>query len=338
MKKIVIIGGGFAGSYAAKKLEKKFDLTLIDSKDYFEFTPSILRIIVKPEHFEKIQIKHKEYLKNTKLILGKVSILGKGFVQTNIGEKHFYDYLIIASGSSYNKPIKDEGLILADRTEELIESTEKLREADSILIIGGGLVGIELAAEIIETFPKKKVTLVQANKELIPRNNKRTRVQCKNYLEKKGVKIIFNCKAKSCGKGEYLINNERKKYDLSFSCIGINPNSDFINKKMLDERGFVIVNDYMQVIGKEKIFSVGDVNNLKAEKTAQVAELQAKVVVNNILNLEKQKQLNKYFHEEKPLVISLGKKHGILTYKKISYFGLIPGILKSLIEIKAMRR
>ena len=36
MKKILVIGGGFAGSYIAKKLEKKFDVTLVDTKDLKE--------------------------------------------------------------------------------------------------------------------------------------------------------------------------------------------------------------------------------------------------------------------------------------------------------------
>ena len=37
-KTVVIIGGGFAGSVAAKKLESKFNVILIDKKKYFEFT------------------------------------------------------------------------------------------------------------------------------------------------------------------------------------------------------------------------------------------------------------------------------------------------------------
>ena len=62
MKKVVIIGGGFAGSTVAKKLQNYFDVTLIDGEDYFEFTPGVLRVIVKPKHFAKIQVPHKEYL------------------------------------------------------------------------------------------------------------------------------------------------------------------------------------------------------------------------------------------------------------------------------------
>ena len=68
MRKLIIIGGGFAGAKIAKTLENKFDVTLIDSKDYFEFTPSILRAIIDTKHLKKIQILHKDYLKKSKII------------------------------------------------------------------------------------------------------------------------------------------------------------------------------------------------------------------------------------------------------------------------------
>ena len=68
MKKIIVIGGGFAGSYIARKLEKDFDVILIDSKDYFEFTPGILRTIVESEHIKKIQILHTHYLKRAVIV------------------------------------------------------------------------------------------------------------------------------------------------------------------------------------------------------------------------------------------------------------------------------
>ena len=62
MKKVVVIGGGFAGAYIARHLEKDFDVTLIDTKDYFEFTPGILRTIVFPKHMKRIQVLHTHYL------------------------------------------------------------------------------------------------------------------------------------------------------------------------------------------------------------------------------------------------------------------------------------
>jgi hypothetical protein len=43
-KKLVIVGGGYAGTYAAVKLQNHFDTTLIDTKSYFEFTPRYIPV------------------------------------------------------------------------------------------------------------------------------------------------------------------------------------------------------------------------------------------------------------------------------------------------------
>ena len=72
MKRLVIIGGGFVGATVARELEGEFHVTLIDSKDYFEFTPSILRTIVEPDHMKKVQLLHSHYLKKAVLIREEV--------------------------------------------------------------------------------------------------------------------------------------------------------------------------------------------------------------------------------------------------------------------------
>jgi len=83
MKKVVIIGGGFAGATAAQGLEKKFEVILIDNKDYFEFTPSVLRTIVEPDHIKKVQVLHRHYLKCAKIIKGRVKRITERIVLVN---------------------------------------------------------------------------------------------------------------------------------------------------------------------------------------------------------------------------------------------------------------
>ena len=73
-KKVVIVGGGYAGVYAAKKLERKFQVTMIDTKDYFEFTPSRLRTLVEPWHTHKIHLPHSSILQHTKIVSDRVMI------------------------------------------------------------------------------------------------------------------------------------------------------------------------------------------------------------------------------------------------------------------------
>ncbi|KAJ1471252.1 hypothetical protein T484DRAFT_1844879 [Baffinella frigidus] len=50
-QRVVIVGGSFAGLAVARNLRKDFDVTIIDRKDYFEYTPGVLRLLVRPEAF-----------------------------------------------------------------------------------------------------------------------------------------------------------------------------------------------------------------------------------------------------------------------------------------------
>src|SRR5687767_11071478 len=125
MKKVVVIGGGFAGANVAKKLNGKCDLTLIDTEDYFEYTPGILRVLVEPEHYHKLHVKHKEYLPNTKVVVGHVKKIENNKVVLIGGKKINYDYLVIASGSHYNNPIKETDTYFATRVKHLLAANKK---------------------------------------------------------------------------------------------------------------------------------------------------------------------------------------------------------------------
>ena len=150
-KTLVIVGGGFAGSVIARNLQNSCNTILIDEKSFFEYTPSILRSIVEPSHLCKSQVKHKNYLKNTKIIKGRVGVISKKDVTVN-DNKIKYDYLVIASGSSYSSPIKEHHLIDSSNAKLLRDNYSNLCKAQRVLIVGGGLVGVELAAEISEKY------------------------------------------------------------------------------------------------------------------------------------------------------------------------------------------
>ena len=100
----------------------------------------------------------------------------------------------------------------------------------------------------------------------------------------------------------------------------------------LNERNQVKVNEYLQLVGERKIFAAGDVNDLNVEKTAQNAQLQAKIVVNNIYALENGRELASYIFKKTPLVISLGKYNGIYCHGNFVFSGFIPALIKVFIE------
>ena len=341
MKKVVIIGGGFAGAYAARRLERDFDVTLIDTKDYFEFTPGILRTIVDTEHMNKIQVLHNDYLTTAHFCFGKVSHITSKEVL--VGKKKYsYDYLIISSGSRYNSPIKEMNLVIATRAQELRKYASTLKSAQKVLIIGGGVVGVELAGEIASAYSNKEITLVHAKAALIERNPPRARRYAQEVLLKLGVKIIFNEKVIKRDKKSYVTTTGKVlETDVAFLCTGIVPNYEFLKEECsasLNERNLLVVNDFLQVKGFDHLFSAGDINSVLEEKTAQSAEKQAYVVVRNIYHLEQKEPLEKYDAKPKPMVISLGQFKGIFVYQNLVLTGLIPSLMKKVIEWKTMRR
>lgn len=336
MKKVVIVGGGFVGSYCAKALENDFDTILIDTTDYFEFTPSVLRVIVEPKCLKNIHVKHKDYLKKANFIHGEVKEVNKKYVLVK-GKKIKFDYLVICSGSKYYLPIKEQNVLVPTRIENLKKSNEELKKAKNVVLIGGGIVGVELAAEIIEKFPKKKVTIIEGQDCLVKRNNAKCGIYAENFLEKRGVKVLLNELFVKEIKN-YVITNKGKriKADLIFICTGINFNSEFMQKNFsreLDNKKRIKVNEFLQLHGSKNIFVGGDILAIDEEKLAQNARKHSKIISGNIMRIEKGKKLKKYVSKKRPFVISLGKYHGIFEYGDFVMDGFIPALMKKIIEI-----
>ncbi len=79
--------------------------------------------------------------------------------------------MIIATGFTYNSPIKSEGVYsVTQRTENLKKFEEQVNSAKSVLIKGAGIVGVELAGELAfhPHAPDKKITLALRGSRLLP--------------------------------------------------------------------------------------------------------------------------------------------------------------------------
>ncbi|MFH1010042.1 MAG: FAD-dependent oxidoreductase [bacterium] len=340
MKRVVIVGGGFAGAYIAKVLEGRFEVTLIDTKDYFEYTPGVLRCVVEPEHIRSVQVLHTHYLRSAHVILGDAITITPTAVQAG-HQAIEYDYLVLAMGSKYSLPFKQGNVVFSTRAQVLRESHQRLRDAASVLIVGGGLVGVEMAAEIAWKFPGKKITLVEAGKDIMARNHPRARKLARDWLVKHGVKVVTEELVKEAEGGFVGTAGQKMDVDLAFVCTGIVPNSVPLKEHFssaLTERGFVRVTPALQMLGSQNIFVVGDLNEIPMEKTAQSAELQGEVTAANIIAHASSGNLRTFVPTARPQVISLGKYNGIFTHKWINFSGPIPALMKWMVEWWVMRR
>ncbi len=338
-KKVVVIGGGFAGSKVAKGLEDSFSVTLIDNKDYFEYTPGVLRGIQNLKYLDRLRVKHKDYLRNVKVVVGSVNDVSKKDVIVD-GKKIEFDYLVIASGGK-SKQFFDGPLVYSVYSGKHIEGAfSNVQKAKKIVVVGGGLVGIELAAELAEFYKDKKISLVHPKEDILERQHPRTRKLATKWLEKKGVELILGERIVAQEKMICICESGNKiNADIVFSCVGVGSNYEFLERgfrKILTERNQIKVGGDLLVDGQKNIFAVGDVNGIKEEKTAQNAEKQAEVVIENIKRVDNSEELKKYKGGKRVMVISLGSKEGIIEYGNFVIGGFIGGLAKWAVEKMVM--
>ncbi len=340
--RLVIVGGGFCGSVLAKKFdaEEEFDTTIIDENGFFEFYPSIPQLITDPDHGSKVKLRLDSFLYNTKVVEEEVKKITPGYVETNSG-KFKFDYLVICTGANYPIRLENtEDVFTADSVVKVTEINERVERSEKILIIGGGLIGVEVAAELaVET--DKEICLVHSHSRLIERNPVSASTYAERFLEERGVQLIFNDKVIRNEDVFYTENNERIKADMAFWCAGLGYDRSFLNgfeDSIFEGTRGLSVDRTLRLEGHDRIFAGGDITSIAEEKTGHNADRHARLIYRNILRHCNGKRLSKYRKKEFPLVISLGRKDGIFTFRSFSMVGFLPALSKKIIEKAGIAR
>jgi NADH dehydrogenase FAD-containing subunit len=342
--KLIVLGGGFCGAIIAKKLDKNqnLDVILIDKKSYFEYTPSIHKIISDKEYLDKITVPFEKIVKQGKVIIDQLTNLTSQYVETK-NEKIPYDYLVISTGIDYPIFLKNqENVFTLKSSASALEINQKIVNAKHILVIGGGLIGTEIAGEIVTKMKDKHVTIIHSKDRLIERNPTKASFYAQKFLENKGAKIIFNEKIVKHTDQIFISNKGRKiEADFAIWCAGIRWSLDYLNEfdpQIFTNKGALQVNEHLQLHGSENIFVGGDVCNVSEEKTAQNARIHGSFIVKNINKSMAKKRKISYKPKKRIMVISLGDWSGILIYGKIVITGIVPGIFKYIVQWIAMRK
>lgn len=336
--RIVVIGGGYAGVTVAGALEKKFDVTLIDRNDILFHSVAAARAIADASGawVPRVLVPHKlVFGKFIKASVQHIDSLNKS-VTLDSGQKLEYDFLVIATGSSAAWPAKPEAPDFWSRENIVARFKEvhaNIKKSKSIVIIGGGAVGVELAGELRFFNPDKEVTVIHSGAHLVadgfaPKFYKKLDEQ----LHELSVRVIRGSKGvveggttvpsgglfalPTVGPCTVKAGEESISADLVFNCIGIKLNNKLVQDSFpekLDEHGQLKVNKFLQVEGLSNVLACGDIAARDRRKLAFVAEAQAKLVVKNILRLSKGQTLadNDCLPAATPCIISLGPNLGV---------------------------
>jgi NAD(P)H-nitrite reductase large subunit len=274
MKHIVIIGNGISGITAARHIRKRSNnrITVIsaETKHFFSRT-ALMYIYMGHMKYENTKPYEDWFWKKNKidLVFDFVSSVlpDKKLLKMKSGKDLSFDTLIIATGSKSNKfdwPGEDlygvQGLYSYQDLELMETNTKNIKRA---VIIGGGLIGIEMA-EMLRTrkidvcilvreqaFWNNVLPLQEAN--MISRHIKSHHVDLKLNTELKEILPDDNGHVKS------VITTGGEEISCQFVglTVGVSPNIGFLRDSGIEIKRGVLVNEYLQT-NIPDVYAIGD--------------------------------------------------------------------------------
>jgi len=294
-KRVVVIGGGFAGINLIEKLDEKlFQTVLIDRNNYHQFPPLIYQVastgleaasVCFP--FRRLFSKKKDFY----FRLAEVESVDstKKVVKTSVGDIR-YDYLVIGAGSTTNFfnnpkfeaagiPMKtvEDAMYLRNRIIENFEQATIVDERDwepykNIVIVGGGATGVEIAGALAEmrryAFKRNfkelkgfriKIYLVSSN-ILGSMSEKASRI-AERTLQRMGVTPVLNTKVVDYENDTVTLSDGKtiKTKTLIWVSGVTAAKIAGIPEECIGRGGRILCDETMHVKGLENVFAAGDI-------------------------------------------------------------------------------
>jgi len=298
-KTILVLGGGAAGHQIAYQLRNDADVILVDPKTYWEVPMAVPRLLVEPDKLQA-RLPYKNFMGRATHIQGKVVALADDIARIALidGTERMlpFDYAVIATGSRYIDPlIKAEATTETERSAEISAMNQRLRGARSVVVAGGGPVGVETAAELRETFPNLTVTIVHGGSKLLERAPNRFPGWAEQALRPGGVNFVFNDRVTvpdpgvQPDDGKVRTNAGRTiEADVVIWAGGVVPVTDYVAASWpasVQPDGLLRVDPFLRLQDHPRVFVAGDVTNLPEGRLAIISGLHAKSIVANLKKL-----------------------------------------------------
>ena len=174
---------------------------------------------------------------------------------------------------------------------------DDLDQAERVLLLGAGPVGIELAGEITSAWPDKSVVLVDSAPDVLAGPfSAAVRAELRRQLAERGIELVLGSALRKepptqPGQlGPFTVTTEtgsQLSADLWFRCFGVSPVSDYLAEELSGARradGHLDVTPTLQLVGHETVFAIGDVSAAD-RNMAGIAGRQAATAAGNILAL-----------------------------------------------------
>lgn len=346
MKKLVIIGGGAAGTMMANHLSKKvpegdLKITIIDNSNVHYYQPGFLFIPFGIYSENMVYKPRRDYIPgNVNFILAKVDRVDpeKDQVILADGEKINYDILVMATGCRI-APEEIEGMTGPEsKYNENIFDFYTPEGASNLARFlkywKGGKMVLNIAEMPIKC-PVAPLEFLFLADWFFHSNNMRDKVEIEfvtplsgaftkpiasKYLgeivAEKNIKIVpdYNIASVDSSKNTIISFDDKEvNYDLLVT-IPTNMGSPVVERSGFgDELNFIPTNkNTLQTKVKDNIFAIGDCTDLPSSKAGSVAHFQSEILMENIIRYMDEKELSPGFDGHANCFIESGFGKGIL--------------------------
>ena len=373
-KTVIVIGGGYGGLRTVAQLDRKEEcrVLLFDQNSYHFMQTDVYELIANEKDFAQVSVDLFTYCSGLPDVsFHKEEIVGVDFVNKRVissTNRYTYDFLVLAVGARTKFTSKIKGLLeFAHGVKSLPQAMhfkqqfemslfKKVQESGtvcqplSIVIVGAGLSGVEIAAQMASYAKdfycannflcrKLNIVLISSGKTILKGLDSYLVKHSEKVLQDLDIKIRYSTRVTAVNAASVTLDNgESIDMDFMLFAGGIEP-SGLLEKLQLEknERGFLSINEYLQVQGYENVFAIGDCatlyNNDKfIAPTADVAEQMADVCVTNIMRSIAKKRLLKHHISSRGVLIALGRKRAVGKISQFYIRGYIAFMMKKLIE------
>ena len=324
--RIVIVGAGFAGLTAARELGRQYAVTVLDGSPWFEWLPNTHELLSGVKRPADLRLPHRTLVARAGHRYVKASVAaidaGAGRLVTSGGRSLGFDACIVAIGGvhdTFGVPGADRHAMSFKGVDDCDAIGRRLAQLalkagrHSVVIVGGGLEGIEALGEILRRFRHREafdVIVVEAGARLLPGTPSALDAAVRAHRARHEVRILTRSRVTSVTAGRVRLDTgETLRSDLTMWTGGSAPSPLLQASALADgPRSWAPVKPSLQSRLFDNVFVAGDAAALPRPlgKQAYYAMQMGECAADNVVRALAGRRLRNFSPSRKPMLVAFG--------------------------------